>query len=86
MATAPKKSRTATPKDETKAQKFSRLASMRVTAAIKKISLIGNLAGPGYEYTPAQLANIRTHLGKATEEALVKFDKTAAKAASSIQI
>lgn len=61
------------PEGETKAQKFSRLASQRVTAAVKKIKQIGNLSGTGYERTDQQIANIRTHLTNTVNETLAKF-------------
>ena len=47
--------RTATaPKNETKEQKFVRLANMRVNKAIKAIRQIGQLGAPTYESTTQQ--------------------------------
>jgi hypothetical protein len=40
---------------ETKAAKFSRLASARVKRAVKAINLVGALASAQYEKTPAQV-------------------------------
>lgn len=74
-----KKLKAATPKDETKAQKFSRLATKRVNTALAKIKLIGNLAGAGYEYTPEQVGTITRALAETCKATLAKFDKTAKK-------
>ena len=41
--------------DETKAERFVRLAEPRVTRACKAVSLLGNLAASGYEYTDQQV-------------------------------
>ena len=43
---------------ESKHDKFKRLATPRVTNAIKKIELIGNLSSSGYEYTPEEVEKI----------------------------
>lgn len=40
-------------KVETASDKFVRLAEQRVGAALKYLGLVANLAGPGYESTPA---------------------------------
>jgi hypothetical protein len=46
---------------ETKAAKFSRLASARVRRAVKKaINLVGALASAQYEKTPAQVEKMAT--------------------------
>lgn len=78
MAKSPKKS--TTPKDETKAQKFSRLASARVSRAVKVIAAIGKLSGSGYEYAPEQIAKVGEHLKNAVNGAMRKFDKTSKEA------
>lgn len=41
--------------EETKQQKFVRIAEPRVTRACKAVSLLGNLAGSNYEYTEEQV-------------------------------
>ena len=53
---------------ETKAAKFSRLASARVKRAVKAINLVGALASAQYEKTPAQVDKIEKLLkrGSAT--------------------
>lgn len=38
-------------KIETKEERFIRIAEPRVSRACKAVSLLGNLAGSGYEYT-----------------------------------
>ena len=47
---------------ETKAAKFSRLASARVTRAVKAINRVGALASAQYEKTPAQVDKIESYL------------------------
>ena len=61
------------PPDETKADKFSRLASLRVTKAVAAIGLIGKLATRSYEYSPAQVSMIMKYLEEAIVEAKKKF-------------
>lgn len=81
-----KKKAASAPEGETKEGKFSRLASKRVTVAVKKISLIGNLAGSGYAYTPEQVEKIKAVLSEAVKSVLSRFDKTAKAEAEAIQI
>ena len=45
-------------KQESKHDKFKRLATQRVTNAVKKIKLIGNLSSSGYEYTTEEVEKI----------------------------
>ena len=42
-------------KNETKEARFVRIAEPRVNRACKAVSLLGNLAGSGYEYTQEQV-------------------------------
>lgn len=81
MAKNPKTAtrKSTTPADETKAAKFSRLASARVSKAVKAIKQIGNLSGNGYEKTPEQITAIKSHLVQAVNSTLAKFDKNAPK-------
>lgn len=60
---------------ETKAAKFKRLGSARVTKARKAISVIGNLSGSGYEYTPEQVQLIRDVLSTELESVLASFNR-----------
>jgi hypothetical protein len=62
MAKERKKRQPAADPNETKADKFSRLASARVTKAVKAIRNIGNLATRSYEYTPAQAQAVVKYL------------------------
>jgi hypothetical protein len=55
---------------ETKAAKFSRLASARVTLAVKAINRIGALASAQYEKTPAQVDKIESYLNAAVRAAV----------------
>lgn len=74
MAVKMKKPRTAPPKDETKAQKFSRLATKRVGDALKKINAIGNLAGASYEKTPEQVERIKELLTGAVKATVARLE------------
>lgn len=60
-------------KVETKADKFRRLGKARLETALNKIRLIGNLAGPGYEYTEDQLKTINDHLTTAVGDTIARF-------------
>ena len=62
-------------KSESKEDKFRRLAGMRVNNALQKIRIIGNLAGPGYSYTPEQIEKIIVALNGAIAEVEEKFQK-----------
>jgi hypothetical protein len=65
--------------NETKGQKFVRLANKRVPALLKGIDNLGNLASSNYEYTPEQVEkmfgaiqtridNARSHFEASTTE------------------
>jgi hypothetical protein len=58
---------------ETARDKFLRLAPARMEAAIKKITLVGNLGGYGYEYQPAEVKQMIEALNAAVQEAESKF-------------
>ncbi|MCM8761551.1 MAG: hypothetical protein NC938_06270 [Candidatus Omnitrophica bacterium] len=60
---------------ESKADKFKRLASKRVTNAISKIELIANLASSSYEYTPEQVEKILTALQGSVDKVKAAFSK-----------
>lgn len=70
-----KKTTTGTPKAETAREKFQRLAPSRVEAALKKISLIGNLAGHGYDYEPPEAKQMLKALQDEVDEVARKFNK-----------
>ena len=58
---------------ETARDKFLRLAPARMEAALKKISLVGNLGGPGYDYQPNEVKQMLDALREAVEDAESKF-------------
>ncbi len=60
---------------ESKADKFKRLSEPRVESTLKKIKIIGNLAGSGYEYTAEQVEKILGALKAAVDEVEKKFQK-----------
>lgn len=62
-------------KQESKADRFKRLSELRVGNAVKKIEIIGNLAGSNYEFSAEQIANILTTLKSAVGEVEAKFQK-----------
>lgn len=63
------------PKNETKEQRFIRLAKPRVNNAIKRIQQVGNCAGANYAYTPAQATKICNALLEAVAGVQAAFDK-----------
>jgi len=68
-----KKARASNPKDESKRDKFIRLGEKRMTAALKYLKLVGNLAGPGYEYTSQDSVCILETLAKAVDGVRASF-------------
>jgi hypothetical protein len=61
--------------EETKADRFKRLAEPRVESTIKKIEIIGNLSSGNYEYSAEQVEKILTTLRSAVDEVEKKFQK-----------
>ena len=61
---------------ETKNDKFKRLASKRVTNAIKKIELIGHLAASSYESTQEEQDKIFVAIQEALDGIKTKFSKS----------
>jgi len=59
--------------NETKEQKFKRLAEVRINKALDKIRLIGNLASPQYAYTPVDIERIMLALNNSVAEVEEKF-------------
>lgn len=62
---------------ESKQDKFKRLASKRVSNAIQKIELIGNLSGPSYECTPEDAEKIIVALQQSVDSVKERFSKRA---------
>jgi len=61
---------------ETKHDKFKRLATQRVTNALKKIELIGNLASSGYESSAEEVDKIFASLQQTLDNTKSKFSKS----------
>ena len=61
---------------ESKHDKFVRLATPRVTTAIKRIELIGNLASSGYEYSPEEVEKIFSALQQTLDSTKARFSKS----------
>ena len=62
--------------NETKEDKFRRLATKRVNAAIQKISLIGNLGSAQYGKTDEQIQAIEVALSDAVVNTMAQLHKT----------
>lgn len=68
--------RRAAPENETKAERFVRLAQQRATKALKAIQQIANLGGAAYESTPEQREKLIGALSAAVKTATDKLNKT----------
>lgn len=62
-------------KNESKQDKFIRVAEPRVSRAVKSISLLGNLAGSGYEYTEGQVEAMFAAVQEAADSAKAQFTR-----------
>ena len=62
--------------DESKEDRFKRLAEQRVAATLDKIRLIGNLATSQYSYSSDQVAKIFGALKEAITDVEDKFHRT----------
>ena len=75
--TVTRRARTAkVPVGETRDAKFSRLAQMRTTNAIRAIRLIGQLSAPNYAWDASQVQQIGSELDKALSDTLAKFRRS----------
>lgn len=63
------------PANETKADRFVRVATPRVNKAVKAIKVIGYCAGSTYEFTPKQVEDISSALMVAISQVVDSFDK-----------
>lgn len=63
------------PANETKADRFVRVATPRVGKALKAIRVIGYCAGSTYEYTPNQVDDIKAALAKELTGLIESFEK-----------
>ena len=62
-------------KEESKEDRFKRLAEHRVNNAVAKVSLIGNLASSNYSFTAEQVQKILSTLRATVDEVEKKFQK-----------
>lgn len=70
--------RKSSPTNETKAQKFVRLANSRVNRIIRGYKILGQLGGSGYESTPDQRKRIETVLTEGLQRTCRQMDKSQA--------
>ena len=84
--TEAQKAAAAAKRAQEKSAKFVKLAKKRVPKALKAISLIGNLAGSGYSYTPEQVEKIKTALDNQVKQTLSSFAPGAKKAQAEFEI
>ena len=61
------------PTDETKRDKFIRLADARVSRVLKQIRMIGNLSASGYEYNAEDVKKIDAALISTVETVMARF-------------
>lgn len=61
--------------EETKSEKFKRLASSRVNKIVAGIKNLGNLSGPAYEYSEEQVAKMFEYIREELAEAESRFSK-----------
>ena len=66
--------------NESKSERFVRIAEARTTRACKAISLLGNLAASGYEYTDKQVDAVFEALQREVDAARAMFEKGKSKA------
>lgn len=79
QAKAGRKARVSTvPANESKGDKFRRLAKMRVPGALAKIANVGKLAGSGYESTEEQRKKIVADMRAAVDAVEAAFNRPAA--------
>lgn len=60
-------------KNETKEEKFKRIATRRVKNIISKIENVGKLSSPSYEYTDEEVEKIFGAIQEALDNAKVLF-------------
>lgn len=61
------------PQNESKHDRFKRIATKRVRNAIKMIERIGNLATPGYQYTEEEAEKIFSTIQETVDNVKVLF-------------
>jgi len=71
-----------TASDETKAEKFTRIAKLRMGNALYHINNLGKLASPNYEFTPEQVDKMIAALKIAISEVEDRYDAALNKSAA----
>jgi len=62
------------PKNETRSERFQRVATKRTNDILNKIRILGNCANKsGYSYTPEEINKIFNTIERAVKEARGKF-------------
>lgn len=61
------------PENETKNEKFVRIASPRVNAVIDKLDILSNCASSNYEYTEEQVENMFQAIRDAADNCYAQF-------------
>ncbi len=61
------------PENETKNEKFVRIASPRVNAVIDKLDILSNCASSNYEYTEEQVENMFQAIRDAVDNCYAQF-------------
>ena len=61
------------PENETKNEKFVRIASPRVNAVIDKLDILSNCASSNYEYTEEQVENMFQAIRDAVDNCYTQF-------------
>lgn len=65
------------PENETKNEKFVRIASPRVNAVIDKLDILSNCASSNYEYTEEQVENMFQAIRDAVDKCYAQFQPKA---------
>lgn len=73
--TSSKKKATKVPENETKAQRFVRLAKKRVPRAVKAINSVAAFAGSGYEFSDEQRDKVIAALETATANTVASLKR-----------
>ena len=61
------------PENETKNEKFVRIASPRINAVIDKLNILSNCASSNYEYTEEQVKNMFQAISDAVDACYAQF-------------
>ena len=67
------KTTTIIPENETKAEKFIRIATPRVNSVIDKLDILSNCAGSAYEYNEEQIESMFDAIRNAVDACYAQF-------------